>query len=134
MIDVIGGQRLVRVAPPSLPPHHSDPATRDFQSFILVEALFHRCHLDVQGLLHQQLLSSAMVHMVVSSQWIGWWYVCLRDYNLTMHPKVKRLKSIHYMLKLSLIKGQGDSLIVKPYTTNQCIMCLFIQCVHGTQG
>ena len=51
----------MRIAPPSLPPHHSGPATRDFQSSISVEALFHRCHLDVQGLLHQQLLSSAMV-------------------------------------------------------------------------
>ena len=60
-IHVIGGQRSVRIAPPSLPPHHSGPATRDFQSSISVEALFYRCHLDVQGLLHQQLLSSAMV-------------------------------------------------------------------------
>ena len=33
-IHVIGGQRLVRIAPPSLPPHHSGPATRDFQSSI----------------------------------------------------------------------------------------------------
>ena len=30
-IHVIGGQRSVRIAPPSLPPHHSDPAARDFQ-------------------------------------------------------------------------------------------------------
>ena len=49
------------------------------------------------------------------------------------------LKSVHciYMLKLSLklaIKGQGDPLIVKPQTTNQCIMCMSVQCVHGTQG
>ena len=51
----------MRIAPPSLPPHHSGPATRDFQSSISVEALFHRCDLDVQGLLHQQLVSSAMV-------------------------------------------------------------------------
>ena len=28
-ICIIGGQRLVRIAPPSLPPHHSGPATRD---------------------------------------------------------------------------------------------------------
>ena len=60
-IHVIGGQRSVRIAPPSLPPHHSSSATRDFQSSISVEVLFHRCHLYVQGLLHQQLLSSAMV-------------------------------------------------------------------------
>ena len=60
-IHVIGGQKSVRIAPPSLPPHHCGPATRDFQSSMSVEALFHRCHLDVQGLLHQQLLSSAMV-------------------------------------------------------------------------
>ena len=33
-IHIIGGQRSVRIAPPSLPPHHSSPATR-----ILVEAL-----------------------------------------------------------------------------------------------
>ena len=38
-IHVIGGQRSVRVAPPSLPPHHSGLATRDFQSSISVEAL-----------------------------------------------------------------------------------------------
>ena len=38
-IHVIGGQRSVRIAPPSLPPHHSDPAARDFQSSIPVEAL-----------------------------------------------------------------------------------------------
>ena len=50
----------MRIAPPSLPPHHSGPATRDFQSSISVEELFHSCHLDVQVLLHQQLLSSAM--------------------------------------------------------------------------
>ena len=31
----------MRIAPPSLPPHHSGPATRDFQSSILVEALEH---------------------------------------------------------------------------------------------
>ena len=60
-IHVIGGQRSVRIAPPSLPPHHSGPATREFQSSISVEALLWGCHLDVQGLLHQQLLSSAMV-------------------------------------------------------------------------
>ena len=60
-IHVIGGQRLVRIAPPSLPPHHSGPAARDFQSSILVVALFCRCRLDVQGLLHQQLLAPAMV-------------------------------------------------------------------------
>ena len=42
-IHIIGGQRLVRIAPPSLPPHHSDPAARDFQSSILVEALSSGC-------------------------------------------------------------------------------------------
>ena len=60
-IHVIRGQRLVRIAPPSLPPHHSDPATRDFQSSIPVEALLRGCHLDVQCLLQQQFLSSAAV-------------------------------------------------------------------------
>ena len=39
MIHVIGGQRSVRIAPPSLSPHHSGPATRDFQPFISVEVL-----------------------------------------------------------------------------------------------
>ena len=60
-IHVIGDQRSVRIAPPSLPPHHSGPATRDFHSSISVEVLLRGCHLDVQGLLHQQLLFSAMV-------------------------------------------------------------------------
>jgi len=60
-IHAIGGQMSFRITPPSLPSHHRSPATRDFQSYISVEALFHRCHLDVQGLLYQQHLSSAMV-------------------------------------------------------------------------
>ena len=38
-MHVIGGHRLVRIAPPSLPPHHGGPATRDFQFFILVICL-----------------------------------------------------------------------------------------------
>ena len=43
------------------------------------------------------------------------------------------LKPVHCMLKLSLklaVKGQGE-------TTNQCtpgIVCMSVQCVHGTQG
>ena len=36
----------MRIAPPSLPPHHSDPAARDFQSSIPVEALLRGCHLE----------------------------------------------------------------------------------------
>jgi len=28
---------LVRIAPPFLPPHHSDPAARDFQSSDVIE-------------------------------------------------------------------------------------------------
>ena len=46
----------MRIAPPSLPPHHSGPATRDFQSSISVEALLRGYHLDVQGLLRQLTL------------------------------------------------------------------------------
>ena len=38
-IHIIGSQRLERFAPPSLPPHLCNPATRDFKSSILVEAL-----------------------------------------------------------------------------------------------
>ena len=60
-IRVIGSQRSVRIAAPSLPPHYSRPATREFQSSILVELLLRVYHLDVQGLLRQQLLSSAIV-------------------------------------------------------------------------
>ena len=60
-IQVIGGLRSVRIAPPFLPPHHSDPAARDFQSSFPVEVLLLGCHLDVQGLLQQQFLSSAVV-------------------------------------------------------------------------
>ena len=37
------------------------PAARDFQSSISVEAFLRSYHLDVQGLLPQQLLSPAMV-------------------------------------------------------------------------
>ena len=37
---VIRGQRLVRIAPPPLPSHHSSPANRDFQSSISIEVIF----------------------------------------------------------------------------------------------
>ena len=59
------------IAPPSLPPHHSSLATRDFQSSISIEALLCGYHLDVQGLLHQQL-HAPWSSMVVYVQWIGW--------------------------------------------------------------
>ena len=52
-IRIIRGQGLVRVAPPFLPPHYCSPATQELQSSVPVEALFCRCDLDVQGLLHQ---------------------------------------------------------------------------------
>ena len=45
----------------ALPHHHNSLATRDFQSSISIEAPLQGCHLDVQGLLHPQLLSSAVV-------------------------------------------------------------------------
>ena len=38
-IHITGGQRLVRIAPPSLSPDHSDPTTSNFQSSISVEVL-----------------------------------------------------------------------------------------------
>ena len=60
-MHVIWSQKSVRIAPLSLPSHHSSPATRDFQSSISVEMLLWGCHLDVQALLHRQLLSFTMV-------------------------------------------------------------------------
>ena len=51
----------VRIASPDLFPHHSGPANLDFQSSFSDEALFHGYYLHVQGLIHQQLLSSAIV-------------------------------------------------------------------------
>ena len=60
-IHIIGGQKSVRIAPPSLPPHHCSPVSKDFQSSISVEALLQGCHLDAQSLLHQQLLPPAMI-------------------------------------------------------------------------
>ena len=44
-LHIIGGQRSVKIAPPSLL-HHSGSATRDFQSSISVEALLRGYHLD----------------------------------------------------------------------------------------
>ena len=35
-MQVIGGQRSVRIAPPSLPPHHSSPATIHDYSYHIV--------------------------------------------------------------------------------------------------
>ena len=55
-IHVIGGQRSVRIAPPSLPSHHiQQPRTSSPPSWLK------RSSEGVQGLLHQQLLSSAVV-------------------------------------------------------------------------
>ena len=85
-IHVIGGQRSVRIAPPSLPPHHSGPATRDFQSSILVEALFHKCHLDASFTNNSCPLPWSST--VVSSQWIGWWcsHVCSTTADFSIIP------------------------------------------------
>ena len=83
----------MRIAPPSLPPHHSGPATRDFQSSISVEALFHRCHLDVQGLLHQQgqeLLVKEALH-------------------IQMHPKYKLSGVVAGHFILSITDGDNCS-------------------------
>ena len=33
-IGIIGGQRSVRIAPPSLPPYHRGPAARDFKAVL----------------------------------------------------------------------------------------------------
>ena len=55
-IHTIGGQKSVRITPPSLPTHHSSPATSPpSQSKRAAEGVI---RLDVQVLLHQQLLSS----------------------------------------------------------------------------
>ena len=92
----------------SLPASSCSPATRDFQHSILVEALLWGCHLDVQDLLHQQLLSSTMIQhcglllvsqarlsvgrvwltRLVSSQWIGLWFfhVCSATANFSIIP------------------------------------------------
>ena len=49
----------MRIAPPSLPPHHSGPATRDFQSSISVEALFCKLFSELK-LVTDNLLSTLM--------------------------------------------------------------------------
>ena len=46
-IHIIGGQRSVRIAPPSLPPHHSGPATIHDYSYIdtfMIIAIDIKCH------------------------------------------------------------------------------------------
>ena len=123
----------MRIAPPSLPPHHSGPATRDFQSSISVEALFHRCHLDVQGLLHQQLLSSAMV------QYGGLLPVdrvvvlpCMFRYSwLLHHPPLAgisvflqpRLQSPFGLSDVDLAAAAGDTIYnIGLFTRRQCIL------------
>ena len=107
----------MRIAPPSLLPHHSDPAARDFQSSIPVEALLRGCHLDVQCLLQQQFLSSAAVqysrrhpgvpsalsHVAGMSEDIR--RVC-RKFNIrvvfksgqTLCSMLTKVKDIHYLL------------------------------------
>ena len=119
-MHVIGGQRSVRIASPSLPPHHSSPATRDFQSSILVEALLHGCHLDLQGLLHQQLLSSAMVQYggLLSVDQVVVSPCMLRYSQLLDHPPLAgilvflqyRLQSPFGLSDVDLATAAGDTI------------------------
>ena len=117
---------LVRIAPPSLS-HHSSPAARDFQFSISVEAHFHRCHLDVQSLLHQQLLSSAMLqYMVVSSQWIRQWYshACSATADFSIIPLLQASRcsfSLICSLRLVSLMQTWPQLQGIQYTTLDCL-------------
>ena len=60
--------------------------------------------------------------------WITWDYkVCYSMVQIGWNPYTVESE-------LNIAKGQGDPLIVKPQTTNQCIMCMSVQCVHRTQA
>ena len=120
---IIGGHRSVRIAAPSLPPHHSRPVTTDFQSFISVEALLCGCHLDVQGLLHQQLLSSAVVQhcgllpvdrVVVS-------HACSTTANFSVNPPLADI-SVFLQSRLQSLSGlTWPQLQGIRYTTLDCL-------------
>ena len=74
-IHVIGGQRSMRIAPPSLPPHHSGPAAMDFQS---LPSQLKRSSIGVIWMCKASFTNNSCPlpcsSTVVSSQWIGWWY------------------------------------------------------------
>ena len=123
-IHVIGGQRSVRIAPLSLPPHHSGSATRDFHSSISVEALLCGYHLDVQALLHQQLLSSAVVQyggLLQVDQ-----VVVLLQMSFPSSPS-HRHPSVFFSLVSShrLTTTAGDTIYhIRLFTMRQCILHL----------
>ena len=75
-IHIIGAQRPVRIAPPSQPPHHNSPATREFQS-----SFQSRLKCSSEGVIWMWRASFAnsscplpWSSTVVSSQWMGWWF------------------------------------------------------------
>ena len=91
-MHVIGVQRSVWIALPFLPPHHSGPATRDFQSSISVEMLLSGCHLDVQCM-HPSPIPPVLCHgpplwSPPSGQWVvvSHVYICSTTANFYVIP------------------------------------------------
>ena len=123
-IHVIGGQRSVKITPLSLPPHHSGSATRDFHSSISVETLLCGYHLDVQALLHQQLLSSAVVQYSVLLPMDQ--VVVLLQMNSPSSPS-HRHPGVFFSLvsSLRLTTTVGDTIYhIGLFTMKQCILHL----------
>ena len=70
-IHIIGGQGLMWIAPPSLLPYHCSPASRDFQSSILVEALISKVSSGCAEPPSPAAPSLSWSNTNVSSHWIG---------------------------------------------------------------
>ena len=104
----------------------SNLATTDFQSTILVEVLLQGCHLGVQGLLHQQLLSSTMVQHCGLLQ-VDRVVVLLRmlHYNRLLHNPLLAGISVFYQSHLQSLFCLSN--IIWPqlqgirYTTLDCL-------------
>ena len=93
-IHITGGQMMVQIVPPSLPPYHSSPATRDHLSEVFLKG----CNLNLQGLLHQQLLPLLWSSTVVSSLWVRWWFfhVCSGTAYYSITPMMCTISSTGY--------------------------------------
>ena len=102
----LGGSKVL---PPSLL-HHYGKVTRNSQFHIVVETLLHSCHLDVQSLIHQELLFAVKVQYWCSMMCIassaGYKYWCCSHF-LHFHPD-DSIQSKHWQ-KVSNLKFTTES-------------------------
>jgi len=68
--------------------------------------------------------------MITVHSCVHLWARCLQDYNLTMHSRVQLGWNLYTVCCLKLAKAR----VIQTVKPNQCVVCMSVHCVHGTQG